>query len=758
MKDEFNVFPKVYIILLNWNGWADTIECIESIYGNNYPNYQVVIVDNDSSDASLDKIKLWAESKNIPSIEYDYAEAINGGNIHKEIALNKSSAHDTEIPLVMIKSGRNLGFSDGNNIGIRYSIAKGDLEYLWILNNDTTINKDALLEMVKLAESDKRIGIVGSKLLRYYNPNIIQEIYGEINWKDNGKGIGLDENDKGQWDCNIEVSGRIMGASMLLKKELIDDIGLFDDKYFMEYEDADLCMRAKINGWKIFYCYKSKVFHKEGGTIAGDNKLKRKVLWRTVSIDTLSRFVIMRYYGLRNVIYFTKKFFKQKLLVFILFIIPRKLIIGIIKAILCSENKRIAISLIFKAIYDGLKGNMGKTISPQTGKYINNKNKTVLFIHNTMPHYRKKFFLLLSKKINTKYIFTKMHMSKVIYNVNSNISNMDDKNIRVLNNYFNIAVGLIPALLMEDFDVVVAPTMDNVIECLESIVTIIIAKIRRKKVIYFWERWNVPFEYMSPERKIKIRLKDIIAKPFIKWVDACIAPGTKSYEYFIDCGVNNSRIFIAPDASLIDEEEYKIEDIRVKHNIPKDKKIILYFGRIVKRKGLEILIKAFKELDRNGSYLLICGDGEFKQYCVELAERLNIRDICFTGFVPPEKRREYYSQCDLFVLPSYFYKGEGEPWGLSLNEAMQFGKPVIATSAVGSAYDLILSGKNGYIVEQGNEHELRRAIMDITVNPEKMNLMGNASRNIIQQFYKYDNMVDGFINAINFVIGESKEK
>jgi len=208
-------YPKVAIIILNYNGWKDTIECLESVLRNDYPNYQVIVVDNGSPNNSMKYIKAWAEGrqevltpepthplyhlshppvkKPIPYIEYNKKEAEKGGTpkLENSLMINwlNSKAHlqdnspnnsvnpTTKYPLILIQTGSNLGYAGGNNVGIRYA-QKRDFEYIWLLNNDVVIDKDALTELLKLAESDKKIGIVGSKLLYYYYPNTIQTLGG----------------------------------------------------------------------------------------------------------------------------------------------------------------------------------------------------------------------------------------------------------------------------------------------------------------------------------------------------------------------------------------------------------------------------------------------------------------------------------------------------------------------------------------------------------------------------------------------------
>ena len=153
---------KVYIILLNYNGWKDTIECLESILKNNYDNYQIIVVDNDSPNKSMGYIINWAEGKQevvydensqlkhlsqpheqkpLNYVFYTKEEALKGGVRDKELKLNN--------PIIFIQSDENGGFAAGNNVGIKYALAKDDFEYIWLLNNDTVIENNTLSKFVK---------------------------------------------------------------------------------------------------------------------------------------------------------------------------------------------------------------------------------------------------------------------------------------------------------------------------------------------------------------------------------------------------------------------------------------------------------------------------------------------------------------------------------------------------------------------------------------------------------------------------------
>lgn len=398
------MYPKVYIILLNYNGWADTVECLESVLRNDYPNYQVIVVDNNSPNNSIEYIKAWAEGKlnvwvkpdhslrhlsfppvrkPIPYVYYTREEAERGGNRDLENILklkllnakkgtngifNQSSIqsvnYSTQYPLILIQTGENLGFAGGNNVGIIYALAKDDVEYIWLLNNDTVIERNSLFEMVKIIQSKKQIGIIGSKLLRYDRPNILQSLCGavKITWSNAGeaKYIYPNEEDCPRFEEDFEIEdGYIIGASMLIRKEVFKETGLFDEAFFMWAEETDLCMRAIKKGWKLYCCGKSKVWHKEGSS-TGKGETK-KFLWRTSERSTLMRFFITGYLDIRNHIYFVKKHWgKFYMWAYILGPNTIKLTRRIIGILMYDDNKLKRINLLLKGLLDGINGKMGK--------------------------------------------------------------------------------------------------------------------------------------------------------------------------------------------------------------------------------------------------------------------------------------------------------------------------------------------------------------------------------------------------------------
>lgn len=273
---------KVYIIILNYNGWKDTIECLESVLKSDYSNYQIIVIDNNSPNNSMNKIINWVEGKQevvydkqsqlkhlsqpfepkpLEYIYYTKEEAIKGGIKEKEKKLNN--------PIILIQAGENRGFAAGNNIGIKYALAKNDFEYIWLLNNDTVIEKSTLCSLIKYSSS-RNLGISGSALFYYDSPRKLQAYGGTIN-----KFFGTSKHILKIEKINKSLD-YVVGASFLINRKVIDKIGLLPEEYFLYFEEIDYCFNAKYNGFTLGIDINSIVFHKEGATTGGSSKRNKK--------------------------------------------------------------------------------------------------------------------------------------------------------------------------------------------------------------------------------------------------------------------------------------------------------------------------------------------------------------------------------------------------------------------------------------------------------------------------------------------------
>jgi len=221
------VSKKVSVVIPNYNGKRYLGECIESLYRMDFrrDDYEIIVIDNASLDGSKEFVLA-----NYPSVR-------------------------------LIQAGRNLGFAGGCNLGIRHSNG----EYVVLLNNDTTVDTAWLRELVATADSDPDIGIVGSKLVFMHNPGEIQNAGNYITTCGDGGDIGFHEPDICQYDTVRETMA-VCGASMLVKRKLIEEIGAFDEDFFIYWEDADFCYRARLYGKKIIFNPKSVVHHVHAAT------------------------------------------------------------------------------------------------------------------------------------------------------------------------------------------------------------------------------------------------------------------------------------------------------------------------------------------------------------------------------------------------------------------------------------------------------------------------------------------------------------
>jgi GT2 family glycosyltransferase len=222
------IYPRTAVIILNWNGLKDTIECLESLRRITYPDYQVLVVDNGSTG---DDVKVLRERF--------------GDYIH------------------IIENDRNYGFAEGNNIGMRYALSNLSPDYLLLLNNDTTVDPNFLTELVKAAENDHEIGLLGPLVYDYYRKGTVRGTGAgqRIRWW-RGKTTPLMSNKVSAEASGIREADSIEGSCMLTPRSMLDKVGMLDGEYFAYWEETDWCVRIRKAGYKVCCVLGSKIWHK----------------------------------------------------------------------------------------------------------------------------------------------------------------------------------------------------------------------------------------------------------------------------------------------------------------------------------------------------------------------------------------------------------------------------------------------------------------------------------------------------------------
>ena len=208
----------------------------------------------------------------------------------------------------------------------------------------------------------------------------------------------------------------------------------------------------------------------------------------------------------------------------------------------------------------------------------------------------------------------------------------------------------------------------------------------------------------------------------------------------------------ACDISMKNEDHIAKEKLKNELKIG-DKKIILYIGRLIRMKGVDYLIEAFARYKKENTdiALVIVGKGDYQHELEQLSKDLNIDDsVFFVGYIEYEHLPAYYLLCNICVVPSIIYL-KGDAWVFVVNEAMYFGKPIIATEAVGAAYDMIQNGKNGYMIPEKDSNSIYISMKKILSNDKLEVKMGAESKKIYEEGFREKNMIEGFSKAVEYV-------
>lgn len=278
---------RIAIIILNWNGWKDTLECLESLRTLERQDFAVVVVDNASTDESRPNLLEWMSANN-HNTQVD--TVINEADIESFHRKFETSEH------IYVQSTRNGGFAAGNNLGIRLALLAG-CEYVWLLNNDTVVDPAALVALEQRMTQDVEIGMCGS-MLRYYDDRTVVQAVGGVQFNfllGRGKqlGQGLSADDTSVKQLAKATLTYVSGASLFLSANFLHDVGVMEESYFLYFEEIDWAVRATPK-WKIATAIDSIVYHKEGGSIGTASRTKRSTLSQYYLNRNLIRFYILR--------------------------------------------------------------------------------------------------------------------------------------------------------------------------------------------------------------------------------------------------------------------------------------------------------------------------------------------------------------------------------------------------------------------------------------------------------------------------------
>jgi GT2 family glycosyltransferase len=272
--------PLVYVVILNWNRKADTLECIGSLMDMDYPNFRILVVDNGSSDGSVEDLKA-----NFPSLE-------------------------------LVVNEVNLGVAEGRNVGIQHALENGT-DFVALLDSDTVVEPCLLSKLVEVGEADPEVGMVVPKIYSYWERDRIASAGSRRRWFPPGRIsiIGLDKKDSADYNQQRELD-YATGCALLVKRDVFEKVGMFDPVYAYGWDDYDFCEQVTRGGYKIIYVPNAKLWHK-----VASKREEQALKWYRLG---------------RTNVYFYRKYVSMAYLalpIYALWILAREMILGNRKAV-----------------------------------------------------------------------------------------------------------------------------------------------------------------------------------------------------------------------------------------------------------------------------------------------------------------------------------------------------------------------------------------------------------------------------------------
>jgi len=216
--------PLVITVILNTNRCVDTLEALASLENSTYKNHSVIVLDNASTDHSVESI-----GKEFPEVE-------------------------------IIQLTENLGYAGNNNVGIEAALEKG-AEWIFVLNEDTILAENCISSLIDIGESDGGIGIVGPMVYHHSEPDVIQSAGGSLGRYWQSQHLGQNEKDVGQFPHSKDVEW-ISGCAIMVRRAVIESVGALDERFFYYWEETEWCLRASRDGWRIVFVPQAKLWHK----------------------------------------------------------------------------------------------------------------------------------------------------------------------------------------------------------------------------------------------------------------------------------------------------------------------------------------------------------------------------------------------------------------------------------------------------------------------------------------------------------------
>lgn len=366
----------------------------------------------------------------------------------------------------------------------------------------------------------------------------------------------------------------------------------------------------------------------------------------------------------------------------------------------------------------------------------------VLIIHNALVEYRLECFKLISQKHDVQFLIVSKSVGAKVYNLSFNV----DKELNVI--YLEDIGGwksLASYIKKGCYDAIVLPPTDTFRDLWVGHVALHAIK-KGIRVVYWTEKWEADIDKQPLKKRMKNWLHAKAIGSLTSKSDYCLAASICSKRYYMNrLGVPEEKIIVLPHSN-ISPKYSDSEDLRAKYSMTADAQIILFLGRLVPRKGCDLLILAFSKIvkENNRAYLLVAGEGECLLNLKRMVLEQKIPNVIFAGKIEPARRALYYQQSDVSCLPSYSYQGVIEAYGLTVNESLEQGTPVVTTTAVGAGHELH-DNKTVIMVEENNVTALKEALETFLSCNDREKLSNDCKAKFNE--YSVQRMADNFCKS-----------
>ena len=272
--------PRLAVVIINWNRWADTLECLESLMRTDQP-VRIVVIDNASDDDSLERIRGWASGADDWDTPAGPLGRLTRPPLRKPIPVLELTDEEalTARPgrelLTIIKSSENRGFAGGNNLAMRHALNDPAVAYCWCLNNDTVVEPDAPRALVARMDATHKVGMCGTQVRFYHRPGTWQQLNGSRFKLLTGQssGIGANQPVTRPFDPKkvAQETDFVLGASIAVSRAFLETGGYMEESYLLYFEEMDWSVRNR-GRFVIAFAHGAIIYHKEGGSIGSSGK------------------------------------------------------------------------------------------------------------------------------------------------------------------------------------------------------------------------------------------------------------------------------------------------------------------------------------------------------------------------------------------------------------------------------------------------------------------------------------------------------